>query len=161
MDKSYNIEDDNSEKNGYWKKLTSHEVRLKEEKKEMAMNQKRFSKSLKIGIWSFVGTFFLELIGALLVGVRQSGMIPRKQIKFADIPEYYGEFIALSFFIAIVAFLITLFIPSLFFGTKSTTIMCDKCFKMKNFDSNITCKCGGKYYPIQEFKWVEYDKNKG
>ncbi|MFB6320862.1 hypothetical protein [Saccharicrinis sp. FJH54] len=37
----------------------------------------------------------------------------------------------------------------------TNTVICDKCFNTKNFDNNSNCECGGKFYSIDNFEWIE------
>jgi len=34
-------------------------------------------------------------------------------------------------------------------------VMCDKCFKPKNWDGIGDCDCGGKFHSMNNFKWIE------
>lgn len=50
------------------------------------------------------------------------------------------------------------FITGFFFGSADTSVqtdICNKCFSVVERTDNKICKCGGKYEPIENWKWVE------
>ncbi|GAB7089351.1 hypothetical protein JCM15579A_34550 [Marinifilum fragile] len=42
---------------------------------------------------------------------------------------------------------------------KSNSLLCDSCYHSKNFDKELNCKCGGQFFPINNYYWVEENKN--
>jgi len=35
------------------------------------------------------------------------------------------------------------------------TMVCDRCNLVKLADGQLTCKCGGHYYPVDKMKWID------
>jgi hypothetical protein len=35
------------------------------------------------------------------------------------------------------------------------TLVCDRCNLVKVADGQLTCKCGGQYFPLAEMKWID------
>jgi hypothetical protein len=55
------------------------------------------------------------------------------------------------------------FITSFFLGAGAVspqTDICNKCFSVVERTENRICKCGGKYEPIENWKWVEDTEDK-
>lgn len=130
-----------------WIRYNSKEI----EEIRIIRKKKRFTNSLNFGIFSFSGTFILQAIGSVTVGIGNSSRmgLPEK-ISITELPDFLGEFLFISFFLSIVLFLACYF---MFFNEKKS--ICEKCFKIRNGKQVAMCDCGGKFLPLDHFKWID------
>lgn len=79
-----------------------------------------------------------------------------KVVDFNELPDFLPNYLMKSAFISVALFPIIYFTLRNVKKTKDT-LMCDKCNSVKNKDNNLNCKCGGVYYDISEYKWIDKD----
>ncbi|WP_430817348.1 hypothetical protein [Carboxylicivirga sp. RSCT41] len=135
-----------------WIKKTKRELEDDSQNK----NSERFSKTIKLGIWSFIIIFLGRILFSITIGIKPYSHYvgPRELVKIDEIPEYFADYLMTALFWALALMAYQYFKP-VFFNTTEESIMCDKCFLSKNDDNNLACKCGGNYYRISNYKWVE------
>ncbi len=123
-------------------------------------NSEKLSKTIKIGIWSFIVIFLGKILFSITIGIRITGHSagPRELVKINEIPEYFHYYL-ISAIIWTIGLMVAYYFKSSFVKGKGTTLMCDKCFHTKNYDKEFNCQCGGHYYPISSFKWIEPKEN--
>jgi hypothetical protein len=137
-----------------WIKLTDKEILENEFLEEDKFKKSRLKKGLKFGLWTFIVIAVLFPIDYVLFGVPNGryDRSPNKQIDWIDLPDYLHEIMGIAVF-----FSFAIFMVFFFWGrkVKSTTQMCDRCFKTRNFSQNMTCDCGGKYELLANYKWID------
>ena len=119
-------------------------------------NTNRLGRALNTGIWVFIIAFISHIILSLTLGIDYSPyrMDSGITVKPNEIFEYFPEYLQRASYWGVAFLIIRLIWPSIF-RDKSNTIMCDKCNKTKAFDSNLTCVCGGHFYNLDKFEWIE------
>jgi hypothetical protein len=119
----------------------------------------RLRKSFKTSIWVFIIAFFGTMFLSVTIGLGVGGDDPTPPLllKLKEIPEYLDLFLFIALGLAILAFPYRFFRYSMFgnSSTSSSTLICNKCFKVKNYDNLNTCDCGGNFLPIDNFEWQE------
>lgn len=140
-----------------WKRKTILE--LENEKLELnePISNNRFRKALKTSIYVFLGVLAFVILASLL-GINGNkhtpGATPDK-ISTSELPQHLTICAIVSFIAAVIVFLISLFAPKFTIRSANTTLICDKCFKVKNPDNTLNCDCGGCYENLDLYKWVE------
>jgi len=136
-----------------WVKKTEIETTEEERLLKISEPKSRFRKSLNLGIFVFILIAILYPIASVTIGVpRGYNYTPRVVLRIDELPEYLPGFLRLASIMGIVIFLISYFF---LLKSKTTTLMCDKCHKTKNFDKNNICDCGGSFINIGNFKWID------
>jgi len=137
-----------------WVKKSEGEKKEEERLEKISNDKSRFKKSLKSGLFIFIFTAISWIIASLTIGIPQGRYIygTRNILKLNELPEYIPEFLRIS---AILGFVTFVFIFFLKVKLRSSTIMCDKCHKTKNYDKVAKCECGGNFINIDNFKWVD------
>ena len=124
-----------------WIKKNKDDIRIDKKNKK--------KKAIKFGLWTFIFMFIAIIYKDKYIG--PGGMHGRDLEKPLTWFEIYE---GLYFYIIIAiwgGYLFYLFKAKV----KSTTIVCDKCGKVKHKSENLICECGGKYTDLDLLKWVD------
>ena len=126
-------------------------------KEDENINKKQFKKlfSIKGIIILFLFFTVLLIVLELLFGESIGARLPidlRNKIRFSDIPNRLPYYFTVSFFLVICIYALTKILKH---RLHPNTFICEKCNKLKSYDGNLQCECGGKYINIDEMKWVE------
>lgn len=145
-----------------WVKKSDNE--LKEE--ELIFNQKAKKKRWKSGLQLFLifvpTGLFLFSLGELFIPFDKTHPF-KETLTFHEVVAQLPE----NLIIACI-FGIFLSVLDTLFWYKSdhpkytcTTEKCDKCFNVRSIHPNnpSACQCGGHYYPIYFYKWIEQKKH--
>lgn len=144
-----------------WIKKDSNEI-LKESIDDSRVIEAKKKKALRSSIWLSIFAFFGTLTGSIIEGMTVGNSIKRwsnarlKVVDFNELPDFLPNYLMKSAFISVALFPIIYFTLRNVKKTKDT-LMCDKCNSVKNKDNNLNCKCGGVYYDISEYKWIDKD----
>ena len=136
-----------------WIKKT--EIEMNEEKRleKISEPKSRLRKSLYLGMFSFILIAILSPLASVTTGVPKGyDYTPKVVLRIDELPEYLPGFLRLASLMGITIFLISYFI---ILKNRTSTLMCDKCHKTKNFEKNIRCDCGGCFINIENFKWID------
>lgn len=131
------------------------EIEKKEEKRlgKIVEPKSRLRKSLYLGMFAFILIAILDPIASVTFGLPKGfDYTPRVVLRIDELAPYLLGFLKEATIMGIAMFLISYF--SLF-KSRTTTLMCDKCHKTKNFEKNIKCDCGGCFINIENFKWID------
>ncbi len=71
-------------------------------------------------------------------------------------PVYFDDLILELPFIALISIVLSIII-SIYKIYKPTTVLCNKCNKVKENDGTTQCECGGEYIDMNMMKWVSDD----
>lgn len=118
-----------------WIKKDESSIQLEAEEDKSL--KKRLLESLKFG-----SVFFLVF---LIIGIISN---PDRVYNVIDSSITFGLVITLVSFIMYSSK-----------KTDSKSMLCDQCTNLKSFDRELTCKCGGQFFPINNYVWIEDDKS--
>jgi len=143
-----------------WVKKSENKIREELQKEKELESKNKLQKTLNAGIWAFLIAFSVKILLSITLGVNYSPNIPPpyEVIKFNEISEYFPEFLRTGLYWSIGLMLVRFFAPNIF-KDKLSSVMCDKCFKVKESDNESICDCKGSYFPMEYYEWIE-DKNK-
>ena len=138
-----------------WIKKSESRILEDQEKTKNENDRKRVGAALKVGVLVFLIVFFLKILLSVTIGIDYSPHIPvtSEIIKIQEIPAHFFDFFDEAIYVSIIFFLFRYFLPSMF-RSKSSSLMCDKCYSIKNYDKIVKCKCGGKFYSLDNFEWI-------
>lgn len=143
-----------------WVKKSENKIKeeLQEERELESKNKLR--STLKTGLWVFLIAFFSKLLISITLGLNYSHYTPahEKVIELEEIPNYFSVYFETGLYWAAAFMLLRFFVPGMF-KNKTTSVVCDKCFKLKNPDKKLICECGGNFLPLQNFGWVEPEES--
>jgi len=139
-----------------WIKKTEEERISEEAKAEDEIRKTRLQKGFKFGVWTFVIYSTLAPFIYVLIGVPNGrfNYTPKDQVKWAELPDYFTEILSSAAFFALLMFIASMWDRKL----PSSTLICDKCNKTKNYSKDKHCDCGGEYDFIYHYKWIEERK---
>jgi hypothetical protein len=73
--------------------------------------------------------------------------------------EEFLKHVPMIFLVTAGVFLAVFFVRRIFLNgpilDNVTTLVCDKCGKVKANDRSLGCSCGGRYSDIEKMKWIE------
>lgn len=143
--------------NGLGKKIDEEiEKELAEEKEEI--HRSILFKSFKWSLVIFVGGVLFSVIRSLTVGPEPRTWLHHNPIAFSELKEYYPGIVEFSFLLSLIFFVFSLYNPGIYRKKHlSASMICNKCFRVKNDDLNYQCECGGKYEKLSWYDWVEED----
>jgi hypothetical protein len=137
-------------------------VDLEKEKAELdeSISKNSLKKAIKRFFYFLFGTFLFLILEGIILGPEFLSYepIPSNPIKIKELPEYLDIFLIVSLIIATLVLLFSLFVPKYFIRDYKTTLICNKCFKVKNPDNETKCECGGSFENISLYKWVSEDE---
>jgi hypothetical protein len=140
--------------------IKKSEDQFQKEKKEIVKKLKkgRFLLSIKLGLAGFIVVYLFDLITALTIGINYSKLYPvtPEVIRLDEIPKYNYEFLNSGIFVGVALFFLGLALPSIL-SRKNDSMKCDKCFMVKNPDNKNNCRCGGTFFHIDYFEWINDD----
>lgn len=139
-----------------WKLKSNYEIESEKLVIQETHKARGLSRALKTGIWTFVIAFIGYILLSLTVEMDYS---PYREdsgylVKPNEILEYLPEYIQRATYWGVAFFIIRLIRPKLFRDI-SNTYMCAKCNKTKEYDSKMTCECGGVFHVLDNFEWIE------
>lgn len=139
-----------------WVKKNENKIREELQKEKELESKNKLQQTLNTGIWAFLIAFSVKILLSLTLGVNYSPNIPPPYeiIKLSEIPEYFPEFLRTGLYWSIGLMLVRFFAPNVF-KDKSSSVMCDTCFKVKESDNKLICDCKGSYFPMEHYEWVE------
>ena len=136
-----------------WIKKTEIEKAEEERLKNISEPKSRFRKSLYLGMFVFILEAILSPLASVTIGIpRGLNYTPKVVLRIDELPEYLPGFLRVALLMGITIFLISYF---MLLKIRTSTLMCDKCHKTKNFEKNIKCECGGCFINIENFKWID------
>jgi len=147
-----------------WVKISDDEIRRDEAKTAELLEKNRIKRTFKItlitplvciGMWLF--------IGSLIYFTGGSGRMGPYYPQHYTFSEAFGLHYLKPLLVLMSVITLITFIYMYYIGYKHKSIetrwseKCDRCFKSRPIDPDKSkeCKCGGIYYPIERFKWVE------
>ncbi|MDX8338828.1 hypothetical protein SLH46_06525 [Draconibacterium sp. IB214405] len=143
-----------------WRKKSDDIIQKEQRENERSNLKERSILAIKLGLGGFIGGYLLNLITALTLGTDYNPIFPPDHgeiIALYEIPKYNYKFINSGVFFGIAMFLAAFVVPKIF--SKNTDSMkCDKCFNVKNFDDKNKCDCGGTFYPLSYYEWINDDE---
>jgi hypothetical protein len=108
-----------------------------------------FIKKLGPSIGIFIFLIIFQITTEKIGYKKYSGTLDPKS--WAQVFSHFGRMIMLA---SIGGFAMWVFPKQL--GPKTTEcVMCEKCEKAKIVDEQNKCECGGIFYPMRKYKWVE------
>ena len=117
---------------------------------DMACERRRLWFSLGGPIFCAIITFACCILKGFIGSIRQISYTPSSWV---DILVYCAK---ISIILAIIVYLVQLLFGKPLLSLllyKSKVMICDKCFRLKNFDGQETCECGGKFENFDLWKW--------
>lgn len=144
-----------------WLKKTEEQIKKENQKEKKENDRNRFTKAIKYGFWTFPFFTILTISKSVLIDSSFNGFgSPLETIKLKEVPDYMPEILFSGFFFSIIVFVVFLVYPSLLsFVDKGNSLMCDKCYKIKNYDLINKCECGGTFASIQKYQWIEDEQD--
>jgi ABC-type dipeptide/oligopeptide/nickel transport system permease component len=123
-----------------------------------ASKKKRFRQSVRLFIFTFFFTFIISIIVGLTIGdpFDRFSQVRYAPVDLSELPEYLLGYFLQALFLAVGIFILSYYV--LLKYKSASTVMCDKCYNVKNPDNISTCKCGGFFLKISDFKWIEDEK---
>ena len=142
-----------------WQKKTEPQSKEEIEEQKTRFRPDRIIKAAKSSVLVFFTFLIFRIIYALFVSsdYRPYNIYPSKPVSLSELPQYLTAYLFSAFIIAIIVFAYQ-YITNKEIFAGSSTLMCDQCFKTKNFDKLTNCDCGGTYSSIENFEWIEDDK---
>ena len=139
-----------------WVKKNENMIKEELQKGKERESKNKLKNTFKTGIWVFIIAFFVKILLSITLGVNYSPNFPPpyEVIDIKEIPNYFLEFLETGLFWSVGFMIIRFFSPNMF-KDKSTSLICDKCFRMKNLDNELNCECKGNFLPLQNFEWIE------
>lgn len=118
-----------------------------------AIDNKNNKPSIGVVIAIFICTLIAMIIPKI-TGLSKS-VIKEKTVGFTELLPGLPKIFLIAFVLALVSYLIQLIFNFSFLKKSNTTVVCEKCNKLKTKDDVINCECGGFFYNIKEMKWIE------
>ena len=146
-----------------WLKKTFDELSQERNSEEKPLSKESFQKAIKRFVYFFFGTLMVLIIQALILGPDYDPdvPVPSYALKVRELPEYLNRFLFTSLLLSVFVFIITLLKPKNFLSISPTSVICDKCFKVKNSDNVTKCDCGGGFENLDLYKWVDGNDQNG
>lgn len=138
-----------------WIKKTDIEKSKEESLERIRENKIRFKKSIKIGLILFLFIAITWPLASITLGIPERfnpNPDSRIVLRVDELLQYIPGFLRLAAIFGITFFLLSYFG---IFKKRTSTLMCDKCHRTKNFEKNIKCECGGNFINLDNFKWIE------
>jgi hypothetical protein len=132
-------------------KLTSNEMWIPKSKEEIeAIDKKRKKDALKASIIFPViaivlTVIFLKYIKVDNVGLRHGS---KDLLSWSQVFDTYPLLLFLVFLTSLSGY-------TLVRGSKSSTLVCNKCNKVIAYQKEKICDCSGTYVPIADMNWVD------
>jgi hypothetical protein len=142
-----------------WKRKTYIDLEKDKENLNESIKKNSIRKAIKRSIYFCIGSFAFLIIKALITGPEYNSdlPVPTNPIKFKELPEYLVTFLIISMAIALLVLLFSLLAPRYFVRNYITTVICCKCFKVKNLDNETNCECGGTFESLDLYMWIPDD----
>jgi len=142
-----------------WQRKSFVELEKEKEDFNESVSKNSFLKAVKRFIYAFFGVLSFAILKALITGPESDIDMPAPSnpIKINELPEYLDTFLIISVIIAMIVFIVSLLAPKYFIHNYKTTLICSKCFKVKNPDNEVNCDCGGFFENLDLYKWIPDD----
>lgn len=126
-------------------------IRKTEEK--LRKGKENFKVSYVAPIGMFIGALIIQSFRHL-TGV--SRFSRRKPLSIEEYFHLLPEILIISVILSVAIYFAQILLKKNFLlETGETTVICDKCHKIKTDDKKYDCSCGGKYIKINEMEWID------